>query len=344
MIENFYGVARQHCGSNTNLNAENFLNALNNFLSALIVGLQFNKEKDQSTRLPYEYYCCFPSPEHINYIVIGEFERACRTFAMLSDAEYEAPTIHTLLFNLNIPGIEVLLTKEFKLKQYSNNDIVEFDKLEQQWNRTHQPHNMLQNFKNKQSNAHITIGGIIYHKQQLIRQVTFSHKTSCDVSRYRRFDKRKPNTISQQSNSLSWPLYSQLTSQEQIEKPEANQTLNSEYLSIGDYVLQLDENNHVFICQIKQIKQWTKRTKKNKKPLPGWEGEDYLYSIKWEYRRDTKMGELNTFRFFMKTFVVNEADCRLIDVSKDFTQYYEEFTSFPRTVIVENGFLVSKIN
>ncbi|KAG2388376.1 hypothetical protein C9374_000540 [Naegleria lovaniensis] len=339
MIENFYGVARQHCGSNTNLNAENFLNALNNFLSALIVGLQFNKEKDQSTRLPYEYYCCFPSPEHINYIVIGEFERACRTFAMLSDAEYEAPTIHTLLFNLNIPGIEVLLTKEFKLKQYSNNDIVEFDKLEQQWNRTHQPHNMLQNFKNKQSNAHITIGGIIYHKQQLIRQVTFSHKTSCDVSRYRRFDKRKPNTISQQSNSLSWPLYSQLTSQEQIEKPEANQTLNSEYLSIGDYVLQLDENNHVFICQIKQIKQWTKRTKKNKKPLPGWEGEDYLYSIKWEYRRDTKMGELNTFRFFMKTFVVNEADCRLIDVSKDFTQYYEEFTSFPRTVIVENGFL-----
>ncbi|KAG2386347.1 hypothetical protein C9374_002793 [Naegleria lovaniensis] len=125
------------------------------------------REKDQSTRLPYEYYCCFPSPEHINYIVIGEFERACRTFAMLSDAEYEAPTIHTLLFNLNIPGIEVLLTKEFKLKQYSNNDIVEFDKLEQQWNRTHQPHNMLQNFKNKQSNAHITIGGITYHKQQI---------------------------------------------------------------------------------------------------------------------------------------------------------------------------------
>ncbi|KAG2370871.1 hypothetical protein C9374_013782 [Naegleria lovaniensis] len=90
MIENFYGVARQHCGSSTNLNAENFLNALNNFLSALIVGLQFNKEKDQSTRLPYEYYCCFPSPEHINYIVIGEFERACRTFAMLSDTEYES--------------------------------------------------------------------------------------------------------------------------------------------------------------------------------------------------------------------------------------------------------------
>ncbi|KAG2373477.1 hypothetical protein C9374_011129 [Naegleria lovaniensis] len=77
------------------------------------------------------------------------------------------PTIHTLLFNLNIPGIEVLLTKEFKLKQYSNNDIVEFDKLEQQWNRTHQPHNLLQNFKNKQSNAHITIGGITYHKQQI---------------------------------------------------------------------------------------------------------------------------------------------------------------------------------
>ncbi|KAG2386885.1 hypothetical protein C9374_001920 [Naegleria lovaniensis] len=98
---------------------------------------------------------------------MGEFERACRTYAMLSDTEYEAPTIHTLLFNLNIPGIEVLLTKEFKLKQYSNNDIVEFDKLEQQWNRTHQPHNMLQNFKNKQSNAHITIGGITYHKQQI---------------------------------------------------------------------------------------------------------------------------------------------------------------------------------
>ncbi|KAG2386709.1 hypothetical protein C9374_002453 [Naegleria lovaniensis] len=133
---------------------------------------------------------------------------------MLSDTEYES-NIHTLLFNLNILGIEVLLTKEFKLKQYSNNDIVEFDKLEQQWNRTHQPHNLLQNFKNKQSNAHITIGGITYHKQH-------------------------------------------------IEKPKANQTLNSEYLSIGDYVLQLDENNHVYICQIKQIKQWTKRNKKNK--------------------------------------------------------------------------------
>ncbi|KAG2370790.1 hypothetical protein C9374_005988 [Naegleria lovaniensis] len=129
---------------------------------------------------------------------------------------------------------------------------------------------MLQNFKNKQSNAHITIGGITFHKQQLIHQVTFSHKTSCDVSRYRRFDKRKPNTISQQSNSLSWQLYSLLTSQEQIEKPEANQTLNSEYLSIGDYVLQLDENNYVFICQIKQIKQWTKRTKKNKTFVAEW--------------------------------------------------------------------------
>ncbi|KAG2373771.1 hypothetical protein C9374_011860 [Naegleria lovaniensis] len=117
--------------------------------------MQMKGEKDENDRLlkitnhlPYEYYCCSPSPEHINYIVIGEFERACRTYAMLSDAEYEAPTIHTLLFNLNIPGIEVFLTKEFKLKQYSNNNIVEFDKLEQQWNRTHQSHNMLQNFKN----------------------------------------------------------------------------------------------------------------------------------------------------------------------------------------------------
>ncbi|KAG2373107.1 hypothetical protein C9374_012839 [Naegleria lovaniensis] len=159
-------------------------------------------------------YCCFSSPEHINYIVIGEFERACHTFAMLSDAEYKAPTIHTLLFNLNIPGIEVLLTKEFKLKQYSNNDIVEFDKLEQQRNRTHQPHNLLQ--------------------------------------------------ISKTNNPTHISLLEELPITNNKLKNQKQMTLNSEYLSIGDYVLQLDEKYHVYICQIKQIKQWTKRNKKNK--------------------------------------------------------------------------------
>jgi hypothetical protein len=326
--ENFYSFTRGQIGSNRNLNCQTFLTAANNYTSMLVNGTGITSGKLSNEEM--ERFAQLPKNDHISNILLNEFGNACKRFKMMCDSEYECPTLNDLLLNIQVPGFDILVTKDISMPSLSIEKIQDFLEKENDV-KAPQEDRDLRKFKRKHFKDHFDVNGTLIHKQKLVRHLTFNEKYSCDVSRSRRFDKTK------QKKAILNPYFSQIYSQ--LTQDFIEEQSNTD-LVVGDYILQLDSSGKRFVCQIRQIKRVRERKAKKMKEKEGWNGTDYLNTIKWEYcNKYNSKEKLEDYRFLLRTFELGERNS-LVDVSKEFTQYYEEIEFFPQIVEVSNGILI----
>lgn len=348
-IENFYSICRSMFGSTVNLNSDNFMTAINNYIDMLFGDI--NITPSHSTRkstMSYEISnephgmnglaSHFPTKRHLEFIIFEEYDRAVQKFADLCDAQYIPPKLRSLLISLQLDFLDAIFPRNISSKKFERQQIEEFVGIEQKLlEKTTELFPERSNNNQKTTRQYkgqtITLNGTSYHVQRLTNQLTSIDKQSLDTSRRRRFDKQSIRSICNTSSQLS---------QEIAQNSQPLPTESNQFLKVGDYITQYDQEE-MFIGKVIQIRRIVSKTeRKHKKENRNWAGSDYKHRIQWEFVLDTKKGSLDSFRFILNTYKPNETTRILQNVSHDFTWNYEQLEDFILANVENNkwvGFL-----